>query len=132
MKFLKTTARSLLGGARKLGAGIYALSGGITVSIDDLPVSSAIVESITLIDVEKWMRNHLVTMDDATKLAVVRERHGNLWKIAMVLLTNRNRRARDADGKPRALVQLVRKIAPELEEFFADRNTVLLVPADLP
>ncbi|EDL59206.1 hypothetical protein PM8797T_23204 [Gimesia maris DSM 8797] len=126
MSFLKRTAGFLTGTVRSVGSTLNVLTGGISVKTEDVPISPTVIDSLSLSDIEQWMKRNMLTVDEPVKVAVVRERHGDLYKISYVVLNQRNKRCKDSEGKIRAQAQLVREISPDLNEFLGNHNSVLL------
>lgn len=124
MNFLKRTAGFVAGTVRSVGSTLNVLS----VRTLDIPISPVVIDSLSLADVQKWMKQHLLTPDEPVKVAVVRERHGQLWKIFYVVLNQRNKRCTDGDGRLRAHATLVRSITTEMDEIFGARHCILLTP----
>ena len=128
MNFLKRTAGLVGGTVRSIGTTLNVLTGGISVKTEDIPISPTVADSFSLKDVEAWIKRHLTTPDEPVKIAVVRERHGQLWKVSLVVLNQRNKRCTDSDGRLRAQSQLVRAVCQDLDEFLGSTNSVLLTP----
>jgi len=129
MNFLKRTAGFVGGTIRSVGSTLNVLSGGVSVKTEDIPIIPTVVDALSLKDIELWMRQTLTLPDEPVKIAVTRERHGQLWKVSFVVLNQRNKRCTDSDdGRLRAQTRLVRAIDPELDEFFGSHHTVLLSP----
>jgi len=128
MNFLKRTAGLVGGTVRSIGTTLNVLTGGISVKTEDIPISPTVIDSFSLKDVELWMKHHLTATDEPVKIAVVRERHGQLWKVSLVVLNQRNKRCTDSDGRLRAQSQLVRAVGQDLDEFLGNTNSVLLTP----
>ena len=125
MNFLKRTAGFLAGAVRSVGTTLKILSGGVSVKTEDIPISPTVLDSLSLKDVENWMKRNLATPDEPVKIAVVRESYAKLFKVYFVVLNQRNRRCSDNNGRLRAHAQLVRTISPELVEFFGTGSSVL-------
>lgn len=127
MSILKRTTGFVAGTVRSAGRAINVLSGGLSVKTDDVPVAPIVLDSISLSDVQKWMKQNVLAHSEPAKVAVVRERHGQqLLKVSFVILNQKNKRCRDGEGNLRAQAQLVRVIDKELDEFFGSHNSVLL------
>lgn len=127
MNILKRTAGFVAGTVRSVGTTVNVLSGGLSIKTEDVPVSAAVLETLSLEDVRKWMKQNVVGPQEPVKVAVVRQRHGQLWKVSFVILNQKNKRCTDEKGGGlRAQAQLVRVIAKELDEFFGSHNSVLL------
>lgn len=128
MNFLKRTLGVVGGTIRSVGATLNVLTGGISVKTEDIPLNSTVLDSFSLQDVDYWMKIHMAAPDEPVKVAVVRERHGQLWRVSLVVLNNRNKRCTDGDGRLRAQAHIIRSIAPDLDEFLGAHHSVLLSP----
>lgn len=128
MNLLKRTAGLVGGTVRSIGTTLNVLTGGVSVNTEDIPISPTVVDTFSLKDVELWMKRHLTTPDEPVKIAVVRQRHGHLWKVSLVVLNQRNKRCTDSDGRLRAQSQLVRGVCLDLDEFLGSNNSVLMTP----
>ena len=126
MSFLKRAAGFAAATFRSVGSTVNVLTGGISVKTEDIPLSPVVVDSLSLADVQKWLKHDAHTPGDPVKVAVVRERHGQLWKVSYVVLNQRNKRCFDTEGRLRAEAQLVRTISTELDEFFGSHSSVLI------
>ena len=126
MSFLKRAAGFAAATVRSVGSTVNVLTGGISVKTEDIPISPVVIDSLSLADVQKWMKQNLQATGEPVKLAVVRERHGQLSKVSYVVLNQRNKRCNDAEGRLRAEAQLVRTVSSELDEVFGASNSVLL------
>lgn len=126
MSFLKRAAGFAAATARSVGSTVNVLTGGISVKTEDIPISPVVVDSLTLSDVQKWLKQNVQLPGEPLKVAVVRDRHGQLWKVSYVVLNQRNKRSFDSEGKLRAEAKLVRTVSAELEEFFGNQNSVLI------
>jgi hypothetical protein len=126
MSFFKRTAGFVAGTVRSVGSTLNVLTGGISIKTADVPISPAVVDSLFLADVQKWIKQNSLSSNEPVKIAVVRERHGQLWKVSYVVLNQRNKRCFDAEGRLQAQSQLVRAFSAELDEFFGNDNSVLL------
>jgi len=128
MSILTRVAGLAAGTVRSVTLTVNALTGGLQIRTDDVPVSVKVVATFALDDVRRWIAANLNGRDEPVKIAVVRESHAQLWKLTIVVLNQRNKRCFDSDGRLRAQAHLVRNFGADLEEILAGRNSILLTP----
>lgn len=128
MNILRKTISGISGTVRSASATLNRLTGGVSVNTQDVPMSPVVLDSLSLKDVESWMHQNLAFPDEPVKVAVVRARHEQIWRVTFVVLNGKNKRCLDDDGRLRASSRLVRGISKELEEFLGSNSTVLIAP----
>jgi len=128
MSVLKRTAGFLSGAARSVVSTVDGLTGGISIKTNDIPVTSEIIECLDISHIYTWSQLNISSLEESAKIAVARERHGQLLRVSYVVLDKRNKRCFDCNGKLLAHAQLVRAIDSNLEEMLGSHHTMLLMP----
>lgn len=128
MKILTRVAGLAAESVRTVTSTLNVLTGGLHIRTEDVPISSTVAPTFSLEDLRRWIAGNLISEAEPVKIAVVREPRGQLWKLTLVILNHRNKRCFDGEGRLRAQSQLVRSLAPDLDEVLADRNLILISP----
>lgn len=128
MKILTRVAGLAAESIRTVTSTLNVLTGGLHIRTEDVPFSPTVASTFSLEDLRRWIAGNLISEAEPVKIAVVREHRGQLWKLTMVILNQRNKRCFDGKGRLRAQSRLVRTLAPDLDEVLADRNLILISP----